>query len=244
MKVLIIGATSAIAHETAKGFAAQGAELLLVGRNADRLAANQQDLKVHGAARVEVDVLDLSDVSRHPALIERAVQTLGEIDYALIAHGTLPDQKRINNDVQASLAEFNNNGSSYISLMTLLGTYFESRIRGTLAVISSPAGERGRSSNYVYGSARAAVTAYASGLRNRLSKRGVQVITIKPGFVDTPMTAGMKKNLLFASAKTVGARIHAAMLKGEDVVWTPPIWALIMMIIRNIPERIFKKLSL
>jgi short-subunit dehydrogenase len=244
MKVLIIGATSAIAHEAAKGFAAQGAELLLVGRNAERLAANQQDLKVHGATRVETDALDLSDVSRHLALIDRAVQTLGEIDYALIAHGTLPDQKQIANDVNATLAEFATNGSSFISLMTLLATYFESRRRGTLAVISSPAGERGRGSNYLYGAARAAVTAYASGLRNRLGKLGVQVITIKPGFVDTPMTASMKKNFLFASAKTVGTRIHAAMLKGEDVVWTPPVWMLIMLIIRNIPERVFKKLSL
>ena len=244
MKVLIFGATSAIAQETAKCFAAQGGELMLVGRNADKMSAIANDLKVRGAKAVEVLTADLSDLTRHAAIIDTAKQQLGGLDAALIAHGTLGDQQKSAADVQDMLQEFNTNGLSYLSLMTLLGNVFEQQGHGTLAVISSVAGERGRGSNYVYGSAKGAVSLFAQGLRNRLSKAGVAVVTIKPGFVDTPMTAGLKKNPLYASAESVGKRVHAAMLKGEDIVYTPFFWAFIMLIIRNIPERMFKKLKL
>ncbi|MBX3086180.1 MAG: SDR family oxidoreductase [Anaerolineae bacterium] len=244
MKVLIIGATSAIAQETAKCFAAQGADLFLVGRNAEKMSAIASDLKVRGAHAVESYTADLSDLSSHQALLDAVLQSMSGLDAALIAHGTLGDQKQSEADVQDMLQEFNTNGLSYLSLMTLLGNLFEKQGRGTLAVISSVAGERGRGSNYVYGSAKGAVSLFAQGLRNRLSKAGVAVVTVKPGFVDTPMTAGLKKNPLYASAESVGKRIHAAMLKGEDIVYAPFFWAFIMLIIRNIPERIFKKLKL
>lgn len=244
MKVLIIGATSAIAQETAKCFAAQGADLFLVGRNAEKMSAIASDLKVRGAHAVESYTADLSDLSSHQALLDAVLQSMSGLDAALIAHGTLGDQKQSEADVQDMLQEFNTNGLSYLSLMTLLGNLFEKQGRGTLAVISSVAGERGRGSNYVYGSAKGAVSLFAQGLRNRLSKAGVAVVTVKPGFVDTPMTAGLKKNPLYASAESVGKRIHAAMLKGEDIVYVPFFWSYIMLIIRNIPERIFKKLKL
>jgi decaprenylphospho-beta-D-erythro-pentofuranosid-2-ulose 2-reductase len=244
MKVLILGATSAIAQETAKCFAAQGDELFLVGRNTDKMSAIANDLKVRGAKAVEVLAADLGDLPRHAEIVETAKRQLGGLDAALIAHGTLGDQKKSEADVQDMLQEFNTNGLSYLSLMTLLGNIFAQQGRGTLAVISSVAGERGRGSNYVYGSAKGAVSLFAQGLRNRLSKAGVAVVTIKPGFVDTPMTAGLKKNPLFASAESVGKRVYAAMLKGEDIVYAPFFWSFIMMIIRNIPERVFKKLKL
>jgi decaprenylphospho-beta-D-erythro-pentofuranosid-2-ulose 2-reductase len=244
MKVMIAGATSAIAHATAKQFATDGAELFLVGRDPDKLAAVQHDLEVRGAARVAVHTLDLTDLAQHAALVAAAYETLGGLDAALIAHGTLPDQARVQASAEETLREFTTNALSTISLLTLLAQRFEEQRRGCIAVISSVAGDRGRGSNYVYGAAKGAVTVFASGLRARLSKIGVAVVTIKPGFVDTPMTAHLKKNPLFASPERVGKRIYTAMLKGEDVVYVPWFWRYVMAIIRFIPEGIFKKLSL
>ncbi len=244
MKVMIVGATSAIAHATAKHFAADGAELFLVGRDPDKLAAVQHDLEVRGAARAALYTLDLNELAQHAALISAAYEALGGLDAVLIAHGTLPDQARAQASVEETLREFTTNALSTISLLTLLADRFEAQRRGCIAVISSVAGDRGRGSNYVYGAAKGAVSLFASGLRARLSKAGVAVVTIKPGFVDTPMTAHVRKNLLFASPEQVGKRIYTAMLKGEDVVYVPWFWRYIMGIIRIIPERVFKKLSL
>ncbi len=244
MKVMIIGATSAIAHEVSRCFAADNAALFLVARSAEKLAAAADDLKVLGAAQVETYCADLADLSTHTALIEAGKAALGGIDAVLIAHGVLGDQQAAQQSVEATLELFNVNAVSYISLLTLLANHFEAQRQGSLAVIGSVAGERGRGSNYIYGAAKGAVALFAGGVRNRLAKVGVAVVTVKPGFVDTPMTAGMKKNLLFAKPAQVGKRIYAAMLKGEDIVYTPPFWMLIMFIIRNIPERIFKKLKL
>ncbi|PJF35218.1 MAG: short-chain dehydrogenase, partial [Candidatus Thermofonsia Clade 1 bacterium] len=131
-----------------------------------------------------------------------------------------------------------------ISLITLLANHFEAQRQGCLAVIGSVAGDRGRASNYIYGAAKGAVALFMGGVRNRLAKVGVSVLTVKPGFVDTPMTAHMKKNALFAKPEQVAKRIYTAMLKGEDVIYVPSFWMLIMFIIRNIPERIFKRLNL
>ena len=132
---------------------------------------------------------------------------------------------------------------SYMSLLTLLGNAFEARRFGCIAVISSVAGDRGRASNYVYGSAKAAVSAFTSGLRARLSKAGVKVVTIKPGFVDTPMTSHLKKGPLVAPPEKVGRRIYTAMLKGEDSVYTPWFWGPIMQVVRALPEPVFKRLK-
>jgi len=244
MKLMIVGATSAIAHETAKQFAADGAEMFLVGRNADKLAAVQHDLDVRGAAQVVIYTLDLNALDQHKTMIAAAYEALGGLDAVLIAYGTLPDQEQVKNDVDATLQEFNTNAMSVISLLTLLAERFEGQRYGCLAVISSVAGDRGRGSNYVYGAAKGTVSLFASGLRARLSKVGVSVVTIKPGFVDTPMTAHLKKNPLYAKPATVGRRIYTAMLKGENVVYVPWFWRYIMLIIVHIPERFFKKLSL
>jgi short-subunit dehydrogenase len=131
-----------------------------------------------------------------------------------------------------------------ISLLTLLANYFEHQKRGCIAVISSVAGDRGRQSNYVYGAAKGAVTIFLQGLRNRLASKGVAVVTIKPGMVDTPMTAHMRKSRLFASAETVGQGIYQAMVKRRDVVYMPGYWRYIMWIIKSIPESRFKNLRI
>ena len=244
MKLMVIGATSAIAHETAKHFAADGAEIFLVGRDSEKLTAVQQDLEVRGAGSITQHTLDLNDLDQHEALIAAAYDTLGGLDAVLIAHGTLPDQEQVQDSVEGTLQQFTTNTLSYVSLLTLLAGRFEQQRRGCIAVISSVAGDRGRSSNYVYGAAKGAVSLFTGGLRSRLSKVGVSVVTIKPGFVDTPMTSHLKKNPLYASPGRVGKRIYAAMLKGENVVYVPWFWRYIMLIIQHIPERIFKKLSL
>jgi short-subunit dehydrogenase len=244
VKLLIFGATSAIAQAVAKNFAADKADIVLIGRDATRLASIADDLKVRGTRDVQYLTADLADLAGHESLVEKAIGLAGGIDAVLIAHGTLPNQKQVEASVEVMLKEMNTNALSYMSLMTLLGNRMEAQRSGCLAVISSVAGDRGRGSNYVYGSAKAAVSAFTSGLRARLSKSGVSVVTIKPGFVDTPMTANVKKGPLFAKPDAVGKRIYEAMLKGEDVVYVPWFWAPIMQIIRAVPERIFKKTKL
>ena len=243
--ILIIGATSAIAEATARRFAAAGARFYLVGRNADRLAAIARDLEIRSGQPVAHESLDLDLLDQHPALLERAEQALGEIDIALIAHGVLPDQDACQESVAATLAAIQTNALSVISLATLLGNAFEQRGRGVLIAISSVAGERGRQSNYVYGAAKGMVSLFLQGLRNRLSRHGVQVITIKPGFVDTPMTAAFeKKGLLWAQPDRIAKGIVAAVERGRDEVYLPGFWRWIMLVIRHIPEGLFKRLKL
>jgi len=244
LRLVIFGATSAIAHETAKCFASDGADIVLAGRDATRLEANAADLKVRGAGKVETLVADLADVSTHPKLIEDATSVLGGIDAALIAHGTLGDPKLSEESVDEVMLQMQTNALSYMSLMTLLANMMQPRRSGCICVISSVAGDRGRGRNYVYGSAKAAVTAFSSGLRNRLSGSGVSVVTIKSGPIDTPMTATHRKTPLFGKADQTGRRIYEAMLKGEDVVYVPWFWGLIMLVIRALPEGIFKKTKL
>ena len=162
----------------------------------------------------------------------------------LISHGTLGDQELCQKSVPETLKEFSTNALSVISLLTIIANYMEQQKRGCIAVVSSVAGDRGRQGNYVYGAAKSAVSTFTGGLRTRLAKSGVEVVTVKPGFVDTPMTADIKKGLLFASAAKVGLDIYNAMKKGSEVLYTPWFWRYIMLIVKSIPEPIFKKLSI
>lgn len=243
-KILIIGATSAIAEATARLFAERGDRLHVLARNRERLETMAKDLKIRGAESMAFDVLDVSDFGRHPTLLEAAITALEGIDIALIAHGTLPDQKACEKAFQHTLEELNTNAISTISLLTYLANYFERQGHGTIAVISSVAGDRGRQSNYVYGTAKAAVTVFLQGLRNRLHKAGVRVVTVKPGFVDTPMTAEFQKGLLWAQPEKVAKDIVKAISKSKDVLYTPWYWWPIMFLIRSIPEPLFKRMSL
>ncbi len=244
MRVVIIGASSAIAYETAKCFARDGAELFLVGRSAAKLTTIADDLKVHGAKQVETWVLDLCELDHHQHMFEQALASLGELDMLLIAHGTLADQGKCEQSVAQTMQELQTNCLSVISLLTISANYFEQQQHGCIAVITSVAGDRGRKSNYVYATSKAAVSVFLQGLRNRLSSAGVSVLTIKPGYVATPMTAHMKKGPLTASPQSVGRGIYEAMKKGKNVVYLPGFWGAMMFVIRSIPEEIFKRLSL
>src|SRR5438270_1564070 len=244
MRIMVVGATSAIAHETAKRFARDGAEFFLVARNAEKLDDVSNDLKVRGAKRVETFLLDINELERHEELVDAAVLALDGLDAALISHGTLGDQKKCELSVSETLKEFTTNCTGVIALLTLLANYFEQRKRGCIAVVSSVAGDRGRKSNYVYGSAKGALSVFLQGLRNRLSKAGVAVVTVKPGLIDTPMTASVKMGLLAASAQCVSEGIYWAMKNRKEVVYLPWYWRPIMLIVRNIPEPVFKRLSL
>lgn len=243
-RILIVGATSAIAEATARRFAARGDALLLAGRSGPRLQAIAQDLLVRGAKQAQTFEFDARSFDRIPALLQAAGAHLGGLDAALIAHGTLSDQIACQRSIELLREQFDVNALSFMALCTELANQFEAQGHGVIAVISSVAGDRGRQSNYVYGSAKAAVSAFTSGLRQRLYSKGVRVVTIKPGFVNTPMTAAFRKGALWATAAGVAADIVRAMDAGSAVVYTPWFWRPIMWIIRSVPETIFRRLKL
>jgi decaprenylphospho-beta-D-erythro-pentofuranosid-2-ulose 2-reductase len=243
-KILIVGATSAIAQAAARIWAARGDALFLVARDLTRLESIAADLAVRGASRVDYAVTDATELGAHAAVIERAADSLGGLDTALIAHGTLSDQAACQDSVPQMLAEINVNALSVASLLTLLANRFERQCGGTIAVISSVAGDRGRGSNYVYGSAKALVSAFASGLRQRLHRAGVAVVTLKPGFVDTPMTAAFPKGALWAQPARVAAGLVRAVDRRTPVAYLPGFWRPIMFLVRGIPERWFRGLRL
>jgi short-subunit dehydrogenase len=243
-RVLVAGAASAIAHATARRFAADGAALFLAGRDPAKLAAVADDLRVLGAARVDSLALDFNDLDRHVELLTAAQAALGGFDVVLVAWGTLPDQAACERDVGVALDAWTTNATSTIAFLTRVANVLELQRHGCLAVISSVAGDRGRRANYVYGASKAALDAFLSGLRARLHASGVAVITIKPGPIDTPMTAQLKKGPLVASADKAGELIYRAIQKRRDVVYVPGYWRPITAALRALPEGVMKRLNL
>lgn len=244
-KILIVGATSAIATACARLWAEQNASFFLVGRNTEQLHQTGNDLRVRGATSVVTYTLDLNRLDLHKDMLDTCLKHFGEIDLALIAHGTLPNQKACEQNADLALREFSSNGLSVISVLTLLANQFETQRHGTIAVISSVAGDRGRPSNYLYGAAKSAVTTFCEGLSARLFKSGVHVLTIKPGFVDTPMTQGLSlPALLLVQPEHVANDILHAIDKQASVRYTPWFWWGIMQVIKAIPRSIFKRMSL
>lgn len=243
-RVLILGATSGIAKETARCFASEHAKLFLVARDARKLAALADDLKIRGAGSVETDAADLADDSAHARIVSNAFGVFAGLDAALVAYGTLPDQSSAENDPSVLRREVETNYVSAISLLMQLSKALEEQRAGVLCVIGSVAGDRGRRSNYVYGSAKAGVATFVAGLRTRLAAADVRVVLIKPGWVSTPMTAHLKQNFLFATAEQAGRGVYNAMVSPRAVVYLPWYWKWIMVIIRLMPEPIFSKLNL
>ena len=241
--VLVLGATSAIAQAWMRSLAPHGTKFFLVARQEERLRAVAADLQTRGAAAVHIEALNLDRTDEHPAMLERAARVLGRIDCAMIAHGVLGDQAQADRDFSHAAMLLHTNLVSVVSLGTWLANYFEAQGQGTLAAISSVAGDRGRWKNCVYGASKAGVNMFLDGLRNRLDRRGVQVLTIRPGFVATPMTAHMPQGPLFAQPERVARDIQRAIEKRRDIVYTPWFWRWMMLAVRLIPEWKFKRMD-
>gem|GEM_PF-27955 len=222
--ILIIGATSAMAKAVARLWAQRSDRLYLLARNETQLAAHAQDLKITGAKSVDYARFDASEFEQHAACVDRAFDCCGKFDVILICHGSLPDQQVCESDVTKTLEALSINGVSVISLLTHIANRMQTQGDGTIAVITSVAGDRGRQSNYVYGSAKAMVSVFLQGLRNRLYRKGISVLDIKPGFVDTPMTEHFDKTMLWAQPTRVAADILKAIDKKRNTVYTPRIW--------------------
>jgi hypothetical protein len=243
-RILIVGATSGMAEAAARLWAKRGERLYLMGRDAERLQALAADLKVRGADVAGVGRFDAADLASHANAVGAALAALGGLDVALLAQGVLGDPAANTADAAVAVKELTVNALSVVSVATPLANALQAQGHGTLAIISSVAGERGRQSNYVYGASKALVTAFASGLRNRLAPHGVHVCTLLPGFVATAMTAHLKQGPLFASADKAGRLIVKAIDRRKDVAYVPGFWWLIMTIVKAIPEGVFKKLKL
>jgi short-subunit dehydrogenase len=241
-RVLVAGATSKIAQETAKVLAARGDRLFLVARDAGRLGVVADDLSVRAGMRVPGVALDLNDATRHDEILDRAAAELGGLDTLLVAHGVLDPAAHDDPDRAELVLRTNLLGP--VSLLTRTARRFEAQGTGLIVGISSVSGDRGRGSNYVYGASKGGLSLFLQGLRNRLHRKGVRVLTVKPGFVDTPMTAGLPKSMLFASPERVGRAIVRAMDSRRDVVYVPWFWRPILAGIRAIPEPVFKRLGL
>jgi decaprenylphospho-beta-D-erythro-pentofuranosid-2-ulose 2-reductase len=245
-KVVIIGATSTIAEHCARLWAAEKpAEMILVGRDRAKTELVALDLRVRTPdaliTSVEADFLD-------PAKIQSLADEIykkGSIDIVLIAHGSLPDQEQCQNDLSECAEALEINGVSPVLFAEAFVGHMEKADKGTLAIIGSVAGDRGRKSNYVYGAAKGLITRYAQGLQHRLANTAVKVVLIKPGPTDTPMTANLKnKGARLASAGVVAQNIVNGIAQGKSVVYAPAKWALIMMVIRHLPKTLFNRLDI
>lgn len=239
-RVLILGATSAIAAEAAVLYARRGDRLHLVGRDPDKLAAVADRC---GPSQVSTDAADFSDLDGNAAVIARAVDALGgSIDIALVAHGDLGDQLASERDFDEAARILTVNFTSAVSLLIPLANHMESQRAGRLGVITSVAGDRGRPRNYTYGAAKGALGVYLQGLRTRLYASGVTVTTLKLGPVDTPMTRDHAKHPLFGKPRSVAEDIVRAVDRGVPVAYVPWFWAAIMPVVKATPERVFQLL--
>ncbi|MEM6347366.1 MAG: SDR family oxidoreductase [Bacteroidota bacterium] len=241
-KVLILGATSDIARAIAHQHAQAGSTLLLAGRNTAELEKDAQDIRLRYQAKVEVAAFDAQAYASHAAFWQALSP---QPDWVYLVFGYMGEQERVQQDWTEAEQTLAVNFVGAVSILERVAQSFEERGSGTIVGVSSVAGERGRASNYLYGSAKAGLTAYLSGLRNRLAKQGVHVLTVKPGFVRTAMTAGMDlPPVITAEPEKVAKDIIKAARRKKNVIYTLWMWRYIMLIIRNIPEGIFKKLSL
>ena len=242
--LVILGATSGISQAYINRVADRFEKIVLIARDAQKLGQLSSHVSTVSNASVSTIESDLSDSSKHEELISTVVSQVGSIDCALISYGQLTDQNRCVDDVNYAMEQFNLNGASTISLSLHLARQMMIQDGGTMAVIGSVAGDRGRRSNYCYGAAKSAVESFLAGLRSDMQKHKVHVLTVKPGFVDTPMTSEIKKGALWASADKVAADIDSALQKRKNLLYTPWFWRYIMLVIKCIPEFIFKKLPL
>ena len=245
-RIVIIGATSAIAEHCARlWLEKQPIDLTLVGRDAQRIERVATDLKVRSPeSKIRIVQAGFLDPEAINATVENTVQS-GDVDIVLIAHGSLPEQVDCQDDLQASREALEINGVSPVLYAEAFAKQMAKANHGTIALIGSVAGDRGRKSNYVYGAAKGLVTRYAQGLQHRFAGTGVKVVLIKPGPTDTPMTAHLKgKGAKLAPAEGVAKQIVEGIKAGKPVIYAPGKWWLIMMIIRHLPSAVFNKMDI
>ena len=244
MNILVIGATSAIARSVSRLYAVKNAKLFLLARDEERLRESAADLELRGASSVKVLNYDAENTDKHSAIVEAAVESLGSIDIALICHGNLPNQEECQEDYEKAEDAIRVNGLSVISLCTEIVNRLRKQKKGTLAVITSVAGERGRQSNFVYGAAKSMVSTYLQGLRGSLVTDNVNIVDVRPGLVDSPMTAHLKKGPLWSSPESIASSIIKGIGKKRHVIYAPSYWRLIMLLVCVIPENIFKRIKI
>lgn len=245
-KIVIVGATSAIAERCARTWLAESAKsLVLLGRDSTKTERVAQDLRVRNPqSSIAVETTDFMSPIQIQAWVDSVCKEDAP-DIVLIAHGSLPDQKACQQDLTTVHEVLKLNAISPVLFAEAFANHMEKAGRGKLAIIGSVAGDRGRKSNYVYGSAKGLVSRYAQGLQHRLASTGVQVILIKPGPTDTPMTADLKsKGMKLADVDAVARSIVTSIERGVPTVYAPMKWHLIMMIIRHLPSLIFNKMNI
>jgi short-subunit dehydrogenase len=247
-RILILGASSALAEQLARLYAAEGAELMLVARRAGALQSIAADLRLRGATRVETALCDFAAIaaSEITETFAAFITGLGGADQVLIAYGVLGEQAAEAQDLRLAAAALQVNFCSAALWALAAANHLQAQNSGVLVVIGSVAGDRGRQSNYIYGAAKAGLAALMQGIAHRFGPNGPRAILIKPGPIDTPMTAHMKKGgLMWASAEQVAAQIYRAALRGgPQVVYAPSRWRLIMLIIRLLPTALFNRTKL
>ena len=246
MKIIVLGATSAIAEATARLYAGEGAELLLVGRQGERLEAIAADLRLRGAARAEIAACDLAAAAAAMDSLAAFAATLGGVDHVLIAYGILGDQKASESDLAAAGANFAVNFTSAACWALAAAEMLERQGHGSLVVLGSVAGDRGRRANFVYGAAKSGLAALVEGIAHRFAASGPRAVVVKPGPVITPMTEGFadRKGLLWATPESVAAIVRRAADRGGPVIYAPWFWRWIMLIIRLLPVRVFNRLDI
>lgn len=243
--VVVLGATSAIAHELCKLHGQAGDRMILAGRNVNALTSVSDDITSRGEAEVDHLICDFSKPDSYADLTTKVNKFSPTVHIWYVFYGTLPEQSDCEQSVEKTRLALQVNFTSVVDILTEVANELEKEKSGSIVVISSVAGDRGRQSNYIYGAAKGALTLYLQGLRNRLHKSGVHVMTVKPGFVATPMTAHLnQKGLLWATPEKVAGHIYDGVKRKKDVIYTPWFWRPIMMIIKFIPEPIFKRLKL
>ncbi|WP_417261987.1 SDR family oxidoreductase [Celeribacter sp.] len=240
---IILGATSSMARAMARRLAKEGAMLILCGRDMEDLAASAEDCKARGAREAAAMQFDARDSTTFGPIIEHAALNEGALNCAVFV-GSMPEQSAIDADPTLIDGVVQDSHIGPATFLSILAPHMETRGQGTVVGVGSVAGDRGRIGNYVYGSAKAGFATYLSGLRNRLTRAGGHVVTVKPGFVDTAMTWGIEGMFLVASPDAVAKDILRAVAKKKNVIYTPFFWRYIMLIIRHIPEFIFKKMSI
>jgi len=242
--VLVLGATSAIARSTARAFAEKGYSLYLAGRDNEELERLASDFRLRYQIEVVCGVFDAEDYESHARFVEQVRSEAGGLKGVLLAFGYLGERKLAESDAKERVAVLARNLIGAVSLLEPLAACLEQQRSGFVIGISSVAGDRGRQSNYIYGAAKGGFTIYLQGLRGRLFHAGVRVVTIKAGFVDTAMTYGMPGLFLVASPEYVGKRIVQALERGSDVAYIPWFWRYIMLVLKLVPESLFKRLKL